>query len=152
MKSSQETSTLTKKNPLSEFRVTRSKDLIAVLVISSKLGSLELFRSNCDEMRIRRWIPANRSKTCLIAHMISSKQTEVGLGSVLRIPTLKVVELGTVCESIVAILCRKSKYVESVRPAGTFSGVWEEEFCTTSEEDINNRAEWGSTNEMFCDD
>jgi hypothetical protein len=149
---SQATNTLTKKNPLSEFLVARSKDLIAVLVISSRLGSLELSRSNCDGTWIRRYMPVNTSATCLVTHVIGSEQTEVGLGSMFRVTALKVVELGTICEGIVAILSRKSKDVGVVRPAGTFGGVREEESHTTSKEDISNWPEWSSADEVFCDD
>ena len=57
-----------------------------------------------------------------------------------RIPTLKIVELGTISESVVAILSRKSKDIDVVRSAGTFRGVWNEELGTTSEENINSWA------------
>ena len=73
--------------------------------------------------------------------MISGKQSEIGLSSMPRITTLKVVELGTVCESIVAVLLRKSKYIYVIRSAGTFRGVGKEKFCTASEENINNWSE-----------
>ena len=56
---SQEINIITNKNHLSEPRVARSKDLIAVLVISSRLGSLELSLSNREEVsqtaRVSEW-------------------------------------------------------------------------------------------------
>ena len=106
-----ETSTLTKKNPLSECRVARSKDLIAVLVISSRLGSLELSRSSCGRMRIRQHTSVDKHTTCLITHVIGSEQTEIRLSSMFCVTALKLVKLGTVCEGIVAVLSRESKDV-----------------------------------------
>jgi len=94
----------------------------------------------------------DRNTTRLVTHMISGKQPKVGLNSVLRIATLKVVEFSTVCERIVTVLCGESKYVDVIRSAGTCCGVWEEESYTTSEEDINSWPEWSSTDKVFCDD
>jgi len=147
---SQEKNSLTKKNPLFEFRVARSKDLIAVLVISSRLGSLEPSRSNCN--KVRPYVKVNGSATRLVAHVIGSKQTEVGLGSVVRITTLKVVELGAVGEGIVSVLSRKSEDVGVIRSAGTCSSVREEEPRTASKEDINDWPEWSFTDKVFGDD
>jgi len=147
-----ETITLTKKNPLSECRVARSKDLIAVLVISSRLGSLELSRSSCDRTRIRKYIPADERTTCLITHVISCEKTEVRLSSTFRITTLKLVKLGTVCEGIVAVLSRKCKDVNVIGSAGAFRSVRKKESRTTPKEDVNDRAKWGSANKMFGDD
>ena len=84
--------------------------------------------------------------------MICSKQTNVGPGSAFCIPTSKVVELGTICKGIVAVLNRKSKDVGVVRSAGTFRGVWEEEPRTAPKKDVNNWTKWCSTHEMFRDD
>jgi hypothetical protein len=94
----------------------------------------------------------NGKATSLVTHMISGKQSKVGLGSMLRITTLKVVELGTVCEGIVAVLRGKSKYVDVIRSTGTFRSVRKEESCTTPKEDINNWPEWGTADKVFCDD
>ena len=94
----------------------------------------------------------DRNTARLVTHVISGKQPKVGLNSMLRIATLKVVEFGTVCEGVVAVLRSKSKYVDVIRSAGTRCGVWEEESCTASEEDINNWPERSSTDKMFCDD
>jgi len=41
------------------------------------------------------------SATCLVTHVIGGKQTKIGFGSMFRVTTLKVVELGTVREGIV---------------------------------------------------
>jgi len=78
------------------------------------------------------------SATCLVTHVISGKKTKIGFGGMFRITTLKVVKLGMVCEGIVAVLSRESKYIGVIRSAGTLRGVWEEESCTTSKENINN--------------
>ena len=84
--------------------------------------------------------------------MISSEQAEVGFGSMLCVATLKLVELGTVCEGIVAVLSCESKYVSVVGSAGTCCGVRDKESRATPKENINNRAEWSSADKMFGDD
>lgn len=90
--------------------------------------------------------------TCLITHVVGIEQTEVRLGSMFRVTTLKLVKLGTVCEGIVTILSRKSKDVGVVGSAGTFRGVRKKESRTTPKENVNDWAEWSSANEMFGDD
>ena len=97
-------------------------------------------------------MPVNRNVTHLVTHVIGGKQPEIGLSSVLGITTLKVVELGTVCEGVIPVLRGKSKHVGVIRSTGAFRGVRKEEFHTTSEEDINNWPERSSADKVFCDD
>jgi len=68
-----------------------------------------------------------------------------------RITTLKLVKLGTVREGIVAVLSRKSKDVGVIGSARTFRAVRKKESCTTPKKDVNDRAEWSATNNMFGD-
>ena len=90
--------------------------------------------------------------TCLITHVIGGEKTKVWIGSMFRVTTLKLVKLGTVCEGIVAVLSRKSEDVGIVGSAGTFRGVRKKESRPTPKEDVDDRAEWSSSNEMFGDD
>lgn len=97
-------------------------------------------------------MPADSNATYLVTHVIGSEQTEVGLGSMFRVTTLKFVELSTVREGIVAILGRKSKDIDIIRSTGTLCGVWNKEPRTTPKEDVNDWAEWSSADKMFGDD
>jgi len=97
-------------------------------------------------------MPVNRNATRLVTHVIGGKQPKVGLCGMLRITTLKVVELGTVCEGVIPVLRGKSKYVGVIRSTGAFCGVRKEEFHTASEEDINNWPERSSADKVLCDD
>ena len=94
----------------------------------------------------------DESTTCLVTHVIGSKQPEVGFSSVFCIATLKVVKLGTVCKGIIAVLVCKSEDVDVIRPAGSFSGVWKEELGATSKEDVNNWSEWSFPDKVLCND
>lgn len=94
----------------------------------------------------------NTCVTYFVTHVIGSEKTEIRFGSMFRITALEVVELGTVCEGIVAVFSRKCKDVDIIGSAGTFRSVWKKESCTAPKEDVNNRAEWSSTDKVFGDD
>lgn len=94
----------------------------------------------------------DESTTCLVTHVIGSKQPEVGFSSMFCIATTKVVKLGTVCKGIIAVLLCKSEDIDIIGPAGSFSGVRKEELGATSKEDINNWSERSFADKVFCND
>ena len=141
------------KKPLSLYLVASFKLVMAVLAISTKLGSLAGSRSTYNttcELSIQQ--RSSHTLTYLVAHVGSGEQAEVRLRSCLRLAALERVEARAVSEDVVALLARVLQNVEVVGTARAGGGVGEEEAIATTEEKINAGAERGVSNELRRDE